>query len=280
MQHCWLTFLISSFALAQITVDMNGLIDAEPTLKPFNFTQEGRDWPGYMCATSRYQTPIDIADSYSNLQVVTADNSTFREFNTSTPPFPRSDVSIQDAEGLLVYWFARTEISQEILGQTIQRTLMEVQYMVPAEHTFNGLRYPLELHMTYVMNHPSGNIYGGISFFLLYQEGREDPFLEDLINENHTTIDISPVFPSNGIVDDYYFYTGTVNLPWPDCWPLSWVMPNYILEASPRQIQYFNDLYIQNLTFSDGRGIIRALQPLNDILVYHYITPSEPSFLS
>jgi carbonic anhydrase len=152
--------------------------------------------------------------------------------------------------------------------------------MVPAEHTFNGLRYPLELHMTYVMNHPSGNIYSGISFFLLYQEGREDPFLEDLINENHTTIDVSPVFPSNGIVDDYYYYTGTVNLPWPDCWPLSWVMPNYILEASPTQIQYFNELYIKNLTFSDGRGIIRALQPLNDILVYHYITPSEPSFLS
>ncbi len=276
-----MTFLIYGFALAQITVDMNGLIDAEPTLKPFNFTQEGRDWPGIMCSSSRYQTPIDIADSYSNLQVVTAENSTFREFHTSTPPFSRSELSIQDAEGLLVYWFVRTGISQEVLDQTIKQSLLEVQYMVPAEHTFNGLRYPLELHMTYAMNHPSGNIYPGFDFFLLYQEGREDPFLEDLINENHTTVDVSPVFPSNGIVDDYYYYTGTVNLPWPDCWgPFSWVMPNYILEASPRQIQYFNDLFIQNLTFSNGRGIIRSIQPLNDRPIYHYITPSEPSFLS
>ena len=273
--------LLVCFVHSQMTVNKNNLIDTEPTLLPFDFTEEGRDWPGQLCANYRFQTPIDISDVYSNLQIVTAENSTLREFQFDTPPMPQSDLFVQNAEGILIYWLASTTFRQEVLGQTQTQFMLEAHYMVPAEHTLNGLRYPLELHIAYGLSHPDDRIVPAFNFILLFQEGRTEPFLDDLLNPNHTTIDISPLFPPGGVVDDYYYYTGSVNLPWPDCWgPFSWVLPNYILEASPEQIQYFNDIYINDLSFSNGNGIIRSLQPLNDRPVYHYITPRDSTFLS
>ena len=152
---------------------------------------------------------------------------------------------------------------------------------MPSEHTYNGLRYPLELHVVYGLTQPDGNVVPGVNFILPFREGRAHPFIEDLLEDDHTTIDLTPLFPSNGVVDDYYYYAGSVDVPWPDCWsPLVWYMPSYILEASPEQIQYFNDLYINDLSFSNGQGTIRALQPLENRPIYHFITPTASSFLS
>lgn len=263
-----------------MTVSKNGLIDPEANYASFNFAEEGRDWTG-LCATYRYQTPIDISDTYSNLQIVTAENSTFREYRAITPPMPRSELFVQTEAGLLIYWLSFTTIQQEVFGRIQTQSLLEVHYMVPAEHTFNGLRYPLELHLVYALSLPDERIVAGVNFILLFREGRTDPFLDDLLNANNTTVDVSPLFPPGGVVDDYYYYTGDLNLPWPDCWgPFVWVMPNYILEASPEQIQYFNDLYINDLSFSNGRGMIRALQAANGRPVYHYVTPRDSTFLS
>ncbi len=276
MQNSWAIYLLLVSVRSQMTVRLNGIIDPQPNYPPFTFFEEGRDWQD-LCTTNPLQSPIDISDSYSNLQIVTASNSTFREFQANTPPIPRSEgVFMQNAQGVRIYWLMSTTIEQEVLGQTIEQSMLEVHYMVPAEHTLNGLRYPLELHVVYALIQPEGSVVAGFNFILLFQEGKTDPFLDDLLNDNHTTIDLTPLFPIGGVVDDYYYYTGSVNMPWSDCWgPFSWVMPNYILEASPRQIQYFNDLYINDLSFSNGRGIIRALQPLNNRPIYHYIPPRD-----
>ena len=280
MQYCWVVCLLVSFVRSQETVRINGLIDVEPSYPPFSFSEEGKDWTG-LCTTGRYQSPIDISDDYSNLQIVTAANSTFRELQVSTPPIPRSNLSLQMVQGLLVYWLFSTTIEQEILGAVIRQTMLESHVTVPAEHTYNGLRYPLELHVVYALSHPDGNIVAGMNLFILYKEGRADPFLADLINPNRTTIDLTSVFPASGVVDDYFYYIGSVDVPWPECWePIAWYMPNYILEASPEQIQYFSDPVIKDLSFDNGKGVIRALQPLNDRAIYHYITPRDSSFLS
>lgn len=265
---------------SQLTVNKNGLIDTEADYTPFNFSEEGRDWTG-LCATYRYQSPIDISDVYSNLQIVTADNSTFREYRTTTPTMPRSELSVQNIGGLLIYWLGITTIQQEVFGRIQTFRLLEVHFMVPAEHTLNGLRYPLEAHLVYMLSLPDERIVAGFNLILLFQEGRTSPFLDDLLNANNTVVDVSPLFPPSGVVDDYYYYTGNLNMPWPDCFsPFTWIMPNYVLEASPEQIQYFNDMYINDLSFSNGRGNIRAVQPANGRPVYHYITPRDSTFLS
>lgn len=280
MRDCWIVCLLIIFAHAQMTLRKNGLLDVEPAYYSFAFSKGGRDWPG-LCSTGRLQSPIGISDGYSNLQIVTAANSTFRELRASTPPMSKSDLYIQEVLGIVVYWFFNTTIEQEILGGVIRQTMLEVHVTVPAEHTYNGLRYPLELHIVYALSQPDGAVVPGVNIMILYKEGNADPFLEDLLNPNHTTIDLSPVYPPGGVVDDYYYYIGSVDLPWPDCWePFAWYMPNYILEASPEQIQYFTDPTIKDFSFSKGRGTIRDLQPLNNRPVYHYITPRDTSFLS
>lgn len=273
MHHFWVICLLVGSVLAQVTLIRNGMIDVEPDFRPFNYNEGGRDWPS-SCLTGRFQTPIDISDSYSNLQIITAANSTFREFRISTSPQPRSDLYVLDVNGENSNWLSGTTMAQEILGRISRLTMLEAHSVTPAEHTYNGLRYPMELQMVFSLSQPDGNIVAGLNIITLYREGRADPFLEDLINPNHTTIDISPEFPQGGVVDDYYYYVGSVELPWPDCWePFVWFMPNYILEASPEQIQYFSDPVVRNFGFSNGRGNVRSLQPLNDRPVYHYITP-------
>jgi carbonic anhydrase len=280
MQYCRIVCLLVCGTFAQESLFQNNLVDIEPQYPPFNFFQEGRDWQG-LCATAPLQSPIDISDAYSNLQIVTAANSTFREFRTITPTVEKSGIYQQNVQGLIVDWLFSTSFEQEIFGSMITQTMYEVHFTVPAEHTYNGLRYPLELHVVYGLSQPDGNVVPGVNIILLFREGRAHPFVEDFINSNRTTIDLTSLFPSSGVVDDYYYYVGSVDVPWPDCWtPLSWFLPNYILEASTEQIQYFNDFYINDLSFSNGRGVIRALQPLGNRPTYHFITPAASSFLS
>ena len=72
--------------------------------------------------------------------------------------------------------------------------MLEVHYIVPVEHTLNGLRYPLELHVVYSLIQPEGSVVAGFNFILLFQEGKTDPFLDDLLNDNHASIDLTPLF--------------------------------------------------------------------------------------
>jgi carbonic anhydrase len=266
--------------VAQKFLSKKNLVDIELHYPSFNFSQEGRDWQG-LCATAPLQSPVDISDAYPNLQIVTAANSTFREFRVITPTVQKSEIYQLNIQGMLVDWIFSTSLEQEIFGNMITQTMYEVHFTVPAEHTYNGLRYPLELHVVYGLNQPDNSVVPGVNIILLFREGRAHPFVEDFINSNHTTIDLTPLFPSNGVVNDYYYYVGSVDVPWSDCWfPFVWFMPNYILEASPEQIQYFNDIYINDLSFSNGRGVLRALQPLRNRPTYHFITPAASSFLS
>ena len=269
-------------AQAQITIVSNGFIDAEPVYIPFTFFEGGREWPG-SCATGKYQSPIEISDYYENMQIVTSDNSTFREFRLNTPVLPRNQTSSQIVQGEDIRWLFGTTFEQEILGSINRQTILEVHYTAPAEHTFNGVRYPLELHIVYALSQPDGSVVPGANLMLLYKEGKSDPFLEDFFDPSRD-YDLSPLFPPGGVIDDYYYYVGSVDVPWPDCWePLVWYMPNYILEASPAQIQNFTDPLINDFSFSHGHGLARDIQPLNNRTIYHYITPSDQqstSFLS
>ena len=102
MQYYYILCLLVCGVLAQESLFQNNLVDIEPQYPPFTFGQEGRDWQG-LCATAQLQSPIDISDAYSNLQIVTAANSTFREFRVITPPVQKSAIYLQKVQGLVVF---------------------------------------------------------------------------------------------------------------------------------------------------------------------------------
>lgn len=280
-----LTTLLTDLTSGQ-AIEMNGFAEIMPGSDPFNYLKRGTDWPG-TCQTSLSMTPIDVTEypaDPAHFQVVTSQNSSFREMRTDMGPVRKHDMVFTSMMGNGLFWFFNYTVTQNVLGYDVTHTTAEVHFMTPSAHLFNGVRYPLEIHFGLALKQPDGPVFSTMDLFILYKEGQPDPFLTQLMGDAKEA-DLRLLFPNGPIIDDYYMYSGSVDMPWTECWePLTWAMPNYILEASPEQIQFWKELYLLETNDQSGWGDIRDVQPLNDRIIYHYITPgsedSQTSFLA
>ena len=272
-----LCFLLTGFALADysrysiddVYFSMNGFADRfYPWVGP-GYHNSGSDWGG-TCATSRSQSPIDIVDAPhdpSHFQVVTAGNSTFNPILFKNYPAP---LRIQPTGMVDMYWLYAGTLTQVTSSITLNQVLSFIMFQTPAEHPVNGHRYPLSVQLGYAGAMANGAITFGYQVVVNIQEGAANPALDQFINQQ--PFDASWLLPPNGVLDDYYFYLGSFNAPIPDCVEgFAWVISNYVVEASRDQIAYFEDLYINDRSFSGGAGNVRAVQPLNDRTLYHVI---------
>ena len=252
---------------------MNGFADEQPDFFNFTTLHGGRDWTGW-CATGHLQSPIDIDEHSSDparFQVVTEANSTFGPLRTRTQPIPMSQLDAESLPGFNVWLVYNTELEETALG--LSHTLGDIRVLTPSEHTLNGVRYPLSLMLLYVLRQPDTNYFPSLLLQLLFQEGHSSPLIDALIS-NEGEIDLSELFPSNGIVDDYFTYTGSSNVPVAMCRePYTWVIPNYILEASTEQISYWRTQY------HSDTGNARDLQPLGNRTIFHFVPEAARSFL-
>lgn len=259
---------------AQFVLHLNGYED-EPINPPkFDYFQGGRDWPG-LCAYGHYQSPIDITPhtpTPEQFQVVSPANSTFRPLALDVYSVPRSEFYIADTGAFVAYMFFETSLTETSPKyDDVRLNLADFHLKTPAEHTINGMRYPMSMQVVWVYRQPDRNKYISTYMHLMFQEGRENPLLTQLI-QNDTTIDVTSLFPASGVIDDYFYYIGSMSFPWPECLePEAVVIPNYVLDAAPWQIDYWRDMYINNLTFSGGRGNARDVQPLYDRVIYHVV---------
>ena len=257
---------------------LNGYTDFLFDWVGVDYNQQGRDWPG-TCATGQAQSPIDInetPDDPASLQIVTVSNSSYTPILFKNGPI---DVYLQNNNYFPVYWTFAGTLSQQVLDLDIQQVLAMLLFQTPAEHTLNGVRYPLGVQLIYAGAVAGGMMTGGYQVYIFIQEGARNPALDQLINEE--PLDVSYFLPEGGLLDDYFFYMGSYNMPVPDCVEnMPWVISNYVMEASADQIAYFQDEFINDPTFSGGLGNIRELQPLNGRTVYHFIpTPDESLYV-
>lgn len=257
----------------QAFISMNGYSSALPHWQePVGYAQQGRDWTG-TCATGTRQSPIDINEwpaNPSEYAVVTQSNSTFRPITFhNLPTTPR--VSFNEMFDL--YWIFSGSLKQQILDFPIEQLLGLMLFQAPAEHTINGITYPLGIILGYFEPDASGSVTLAYYLYVHVKEGARNPGLDQVLNEQ--PLDVSYFLPPGGVLDDYYFYSGSYEAP-PCSEPLDWIIPNYVVEAAPDQIAHFQDLWINDLSFSNGRGNIRAAQPLNGRTVYHFI-PEDAS---
>ena len=141
----------------------------------------------------------------------------------------------------------------------------------------DGVRYPLELHVAFPPSNNSTDLQAVIVGFF-FQEGQANPVLQAMIDLR--SVDLSLLLPPGGVIDDYIAYIGSRGAPLPDCVePQLYLFPNYILEASPEQVAYWTDRYVTDLSFSNGRGDVRDIQPLNGRTISH-IVPEANSVIS
>jgi carbonic anhydrase len=205
------------------------------------------------------------------VQVVSQANSSFTPLSVGLETVNRSEILVENIYGLLVYATTVNTLTQFIAGKEVTVGIIEYHPLVTSEHLFNGIHYPFGLVIITGITHYDDKMEVIMGLEIFFKEGKPNPFLQSLIEEDGE-VSISSIIPLSGVIDDYYYYSGSADLPWPDCWEtVSWVIPNYVLEASAAQIDYWAERYVQDLSFSNGRGNVRDVQPLNNRTIYHFV---------
>ncbi|KAL5206847.1 hypothetical protein ABZP36_035056 [Zizania latifolia] len=162
-------------------------------------------------------------------------------------------------------------------------TFKKIHWHAPSEHTINGMRFPLELHMVHVSDD------GGLAVIsILYKLGAPDPFYFQLndtlayLNDPFLMIDLFerearvPVGPVQlrsleKRTGNYFRYIGSLTTP-PCTENVVWNVLGKVREISKEQL----DLVTAPLPTKDAR----PAQPLNHRDVYFYNPPNSTiSFL-
>ncbi|KAM6568238.1 hypothetical protein CsatB_016223 [Cannabis sativa] len=148
-------------------------------------------------------------------------------------------------------------------------TLMDCHWHTPSEHTINGRRFDLELHIVHENSLNETTVVG-----ILYRYGLPNPFLSTLYdqirsldNNTNREIPLGIINPySIGFANNtgYYRYNGSLTTP--PCYEnVLWTLLTQIQTVSLRQVQALkeavNDGYEENA---------RPIQPINGRTVYLY----------
>ncbi|KAK8516748.1 hypothetical protein V6N13_080848 [Hibiscus sabdariffa] len=144
---------------------------------------------------------------------------------------------------------------------TINGTVYRVQnihWHSPSEHTFDGVRFPLEVH---IVHRSDQNTRAVVS--MLYRIGQPDPFLtriSPILSVLRTERPLGVVNPEEvGIQgSSYYRYNGSLTVP-PCTEDVVWTVYLMIKQATENQIQQ-----LKNVLPPQNRNNSRPTQPLNN----------------
>lgn len=142
--------------------------------------------------------------------------------------------------------------------------LSQINFHEPAEHTIDGIRYPLEIHLVHSFNNEEFTVMS-----ILAKEGEESQIFEFLesflpINVNntkniHEPLDLTTLFPKT---KNYYAYGGSLTTP-PCTENVNWIVfkePIIVSEAE-----------VLKLKKNMPKDNYRNEQPLNGRQVYLFI---------
>ena len=235
----------------------------------FTFAEGGRDWGG-LCATGRSQSPIDII--IDDTEEVSSPG--FTAMQLDIPPQNMLEIPVEPPT-----WAGNGTI-QGVLDSTMNvENLMQIHFHTPSEHLINGVRYPLEMHLSFAPQDQNSTVYG-LKFCVLFQEGANSEFFASFLDPNGI-IDLSQLLPES--VEDYYYYSGGREVPVSDCdEPFLYVLPTQIFEVAPEQITTLQQgIYAQVMADSGIHGPYKDVVPLNGRTVYHRVTQVQAtSFLA
>ena len=138
--------------------------------------------------------------------------------------------------------------------------LKQIHFHEPSEHTINGIKYPIEIHLVHSNKDGEYTVLG-----ILGEEGKESQlfeFLESFLplkngetKEINHSIDLETLFPTN---KDYYSYSGSLTTP-PCTENVNWVVFKNPIILSVDEVNKLKD----NMPVNNYRNE----QPLNDRVV-------------
>lgn len=199
------------------------------------------------CSTGKTQSPIDIFDSKTNHKL---------------PPlnfdYRHADIKqIVDNGHSLQFNF---DSNSNLTYNNKTYTLVQFHAHEPAEHTINGIRYPLELHFVHQAADHSNLV---VAVFV--QEGQQNSYFEKLSvfkklvknGSENTDILFNPehLYPHN---HSYYRYTGSLTTP-PCSEPVTWILFRQPITLSKAEIAEIAQYLPKNNN--------RPVQPMNNRII-------------
>lgn len=214
----------------------------------------------YACNHGKRQSPIDIITSLPYGSQSRALNATYIEVENMV--FVNRGTTLEVSNNN-----TRVGLSGGPLPSFYQ--LINAHFHAPSEHTFNGIRYPFEMHL--VHSNQNGTKLAVLGFFFQYGDAPND-FLTQLEGhikqipyEGNTTIVDAHFEDLLEGVGSYFHYEGSLTTP-PCSEIVDWLFSEIILESTPLQIQNFvTALHINN----------RPIQHSNSRPITEYKTKSE-----
>ncbi|OMO54356.1 Alpha carbonic anhydrase [Corchorus olitorius] len=142
---------------------------------PFTYT-EGHKGPKewghinphwHVCDNGKFQSPIDLLSE--RVHVIHNLGKLKKDYK------PAPAVLQNRGHDVMVKW--KGDAGKIIINGTSYK-LIQCHWHSPSEHTFNGTRYDLELHMVHQSSHKKLAVIA-----IVYKYGRRDPFLSQLFHD-------------------------------------------------------------------------------------------------
>ncbi|XP_042047884.1 alpha carbonic anhydrase 4-like [Salvia splendens] len=232
----YIAFLLLLFSLYVSVIADESEVEDE---RPFTYTPGAMKGPGKWadlnpkwkaCANGRLQSPIDLADE--RVEVMPKLGTLKRKYKPAPALIKNRGHDIE------IVW--QGDAGGAILNGT-EYNLLQCHWHTPSEHTLNGKRYELEIHM--VHNNSLGHL---AVIGVTYKLGRPDPFLAKLLE----TIKASDHDGNHlGVVDPweikfgsrkYYRYIGSLTVP-PCTEGVLWTILKKVRTVSREQVKALRD---------------------------------------
>ncbi|XP_010269790.1 PREDICTED: alpha carbonic anhydrase 4-like [Nelumbo nucifera] len=186
------------------------------------------DWK--ICKKGEMQSPIDLL--HERVQVFSGLGRLKRDYQ------PAPAAAKNRGHDIMIEWKGD---AGKININGINYSLKQCHWHSPSEHTFNGSRYKLELHMVHI------NSCGGIAVIgITYKYGRHDHFLDKIIasigSVGSEEKDLGIINPGDIKFGSrkYYRYMGSLTVP-PCTEGVIWTIEKKVRTVSREQVRALRD---------------------------------------
>ncbi|KAL3531993.1 hypothetical protein ACH5RR_005514 [Cinchona calisaya] len=216
-----------------------------------------KEWAA--CSNGGLQSPIDMSNE--RVQIISKPEKRNYKPTNATVTNRGHDISLQwggDAGSIFI--------------NGSEYPLRQAHWHSPSEHTINGRRYDLELHMVHINTNP--NLKNKIAVIgILYKIGKPDEFLSKLMSNISTMIDKKDEQRNLEIVDPreieihskrYYRYMGSLTVP-PCTEGVIWTINRKVRTVSRDQVKL-----LREAVHDYAERNARPLQQHNNREIYLY----------
>ncbi|KAI3450590.1 hypothetical protein Pfo_007255 [Paulownia fortunei] len=203
------------------------------------------------CNSGRMQSPIDLLNE--RVEIVSYLGRLKRDYK------PSNATLINRGHDMMLRW---TDSAGHIQINGTLFQLRQCHWHSPSEHTINGRRFDMEVHLVHESNDNRTAVIG-----IMYKIGRPDSFLSMMRRDLEAVAQIRDVEKAVGLINPelikfgsrkYYRYIGSLTVP-PCTQNIIWTIVRKVRTVTREQVQL-----IREAVHDESEVNARPIQPIHD----------------